>query len=214
MRVPRAEIIDISKTSLISAMINASSNVRVFPSNYEKLTLMQVMHEEDGAIGLWVESPSGEKWKAFGDGRLPGKDAESTTTNFEQCRRALQQSVKEVHDAYVSKQVIPETQFAAWQHAPITEKISSHPGNHKPLIKVEGDKIYRRTGGEKSSSYTLTEGLIGSHSIPRITPGLKIKSIYSSITRSALLVCSKVSTHKLDEMINVTQKSSNVHMLL
>ena len=75
------------------------------------------MHDEDGELGLWVESPSGEKWKAFGDGRLPGRDdtQKATSTTLHQCRKALQQSVKEVHDAYASKQVIQQPEFAVWQ---------------------------------------------------------------------------------------------------
>jgi hypothetical protein len=119
------------------------------------------MHEEDGELGLWVESPSGEKWKCFGDGRLPGKDvsAMSTSTNIAQCRKALQQSVQEVQDAYKSKQVIQQSQFTAWQHAPIIDKISSDPRNHLPLVKVEKNKISRRINGPTSKDYKETSGL-------------------------------------------------------
>lgn len=124
------------------------------------------MHEEDGAIGVWVESPSGEKWKAFGDGRLPGKDTTSkaTSTTLDQCRKALKQSVQEIHDAYTSKQVPQQEQSTAWQHAPILDKISSDPDNHYPLIKVEGEgeaaKVYMRVGGLKSKKYEEVDGLM------------------------------------------------------
>jgi hypothetical protein len=66
------------------------------------------MHEEDGDLGLWVQSPTGEKWKAFGDGRLPGKDGtgKSTSTNIDQCRKALRQSIQEVHGAFRTKHAI------------------------------------------------------------------------------------------------------------
>jgi len=118
------------------------------------------MHEEDGAIGVWVESPSGEKWKAFGDGRLPGKDTtgKATSTTLDQCRKALQQSVQEIHDAYSSKQPLQQDQSAAWQHAPILDKISSDPDNHRPLIKVEAGKIYMRVNGLKSEKYEEIDG--------------------------------------------------------
>jgi hypothetical protein len=94
------------------------------------------MHGKDEEIGLWVESPSGNRWKAFGDSRLPGKDLthKATSTNLDRCYRALQQSVQEVHDAYSSKRVIPPSQFAAWQHAPVIEKISSNTNNLNPLV--------------------------------------------------------------------------------
>lgn len=118
------------------------------------------MHEEDGELGLWVESPSGMKWKAYGDSRLPGRDdtGKATSTNLEQCREALHQSVQEVHDAHIKKQAILPSQFAAWEHAPIIAKISSNPENHKPLIKVEAGKVYRRINGSHSEEYEVTSG--------------------------------------------------------
>lgn len=116
------------------------------------------MHEEDGELGLWVESPSGEKWKAFGDGRLPGKDTTNgaTTSNLDQCRKALQASINEVHDTHSSGQIIQTSQFTAWQHAPIIERISPNPDNHSPLVKVEGGKLFRRVNGPKSQKYEET----------------------------------------------------------
>ncbi len=119
------------------------------------------MHEEDGIVGVWVESPSGEKWKAFGDGRLPGKDTtgKATSTTLDQCRKALQQSVQEIHDAYTSKQLPQQGQSAAWQHAPILGKISSDPDNHRPLLKCEAGNIYRRVNGLKSDKYEEVSGM-------------------------------------------------------
>ena len=113
------------------------------------------MHEEDGDLGLWVESPSGEKWKAFGDGRLPGQEGtgKSTSTNIDQCRKALRQSIQEVHDAFRTKHAIQPSEFAAWQHAPVLGSVSRHPENHAPLLKVEGGKIYKRIDGPMSKQY-------------------------------------------------------------
>lgn len=111
------------------------------------------MHEEDGMVGLWSQSPSGERWKSYGDGRLPDHIPGATTTALGQCQKALAVSVKEVHDAYTSKQVVPEAQFGAWQHAPILETISTQPENHKPLLEIKGGNIYYRTGGIKSTKY-------------------------------------------------------------
>ncbi|CAF3473750.1 unnamed protein product [Fusarium graminearum] len=151
IRVPRREIAEIAKTNPISIpsfskIINASSNV---------------MHNEDGELGLWLESPSGEKWKSFGDGRLPGKDNSSnaTTTNLDQCLKAVKQSIAEVHDAYNNKKVIQPSEFAAWHHAPIIAKVSEHPQNHAPLLKVQEGKLMRRVGGVSSSNYKLTRDL-------------------------------------------------------
>lgn len=119
------------------------------------------MHNEDGELGLWLESPSGEKWKSFGDGRLPGKDNSSnaTTTNLDQCLKAVKQSIAEVHDAYNNKKVIQPSEFAAWHHAPIIAKVSEHPQNHAPLLKVQEGQLMRRVGGVSSSNYKLTRDL-------------------------------------------------------
>ncbi|EKJ68728.1 hypothetical protein FPSE_11096 [Fusarium pseudograminearum CS3096] len=98
------------------------------------LPTTQVMHNEDGELGLWLESRSGEKWKSFGDGRLPGKDNSSnaTTTNLDQCLKAVKQLIKEVHNAFNNKKVIQPSVFLAWHHAPIIAKVSEHPQNHTP----------------------------------------------------------------------------------
>lgn len=170
IRVPRREIAEIAKTNPISIpsfskIINASSNVSVL-KHHSSLHIItnhfpQVMHNEDGELGLWLESPSGEKWKSFGDGRLPGKDNSSnaTTTNLDQCLKAVKQSIAEVHDAYNNKKVIQPSEFAAWHHAPIISKVSEHPQNHAPLLKVQEGKLMRRVGGVSSSNYKLTRDL-------------------------------------------------------
>lgn len=115
------------------------------------------MHEEDGELGLWSQSPSGERWQSFGDGRLPEHPAGATTTALKQCRKALEQSIREVYDAYKLKQIIPVVQFGAWQHAPILETISKQPENHKPLLEIQGNTISYRTGGPRSDSYKKIE---------------------------------------------------------
>jgi hypothetical protein len=113
------------------------------------------MHEEDGDLGLWVESPTSEKWKAFVDGRLPGKDgtSKSTSTNIDQCCKALRQSIQEEHDAFRTKHAIQPSGFAAWQHAPVLGNVSRHPDNHAPLLKVESGRIYKRIDGPTSRGY-------------------------------------------------------------
>lgn len=118
------------------------------------------MHEADGKEGLWAQSPSGEKWKSYGDGRLPDHTTDATTTALKQCQKALEVSIKEVHDAYTSKQAIPETQYGAWQHAPILETISTQPENHKPLLDIKDDTIYYRTGGIASTKYNEIKSVI------------------------------------------------------
>ncbi|KAH7224367.1 uncharacterized protein BKA55DRAFT_527425 [Fusarium redolens] len=156
IRVPRKEIADIAKNHPysipflkfedIAKVINASSNV---------------MHNEDGELGLWLESPSGEKWKAFGDGRLPGKvvSSEATSTNFDQCRKAVQQSIAEVHDAFKHRKVLQSSDFAAWHHAPIMDKVSIHPDNHNPLLKVQDGKLLTRVNGVSSNKYEVIDEL-------------------------------------------------------
>ena len=119
------------------------------------------MHNEDGELGLWVESASGERWKAFGDGRLPGRASSSkaTSTNLEQCRKAVQQSIAEVRDAFHNKKVIPPSEFAAWHHAPMLEKVSADPENHSPLLKVQKGELWMRVGGKSSKDYKAIDSI-------------------------------------------------------
>jgi hypothetical protein len=119
------------------------------------------MHNEDGERGLCLESPSGEKWKAFGDGRLPGKDSssKSTSTNLLQCRKAVQQSIAEVHNAFKNKKIIEPSEFAAWRHAPILDKVSGHPENHGPLLKVEDAKLWMRVKGVSPDKYEAIDDM-------------------------------------------------------
>ncbi|KAJ4310916.1 hypothetical protein N0V84_010720 [Fusarium piperis] len=140
IRVPHREIAEIAK------IINASSNA---------------MHNEDGELGLWLESPSGERWKAFGDGRMPGKEIsfKATSTNLDQCLKAVQQSIAEVHDAFHNKKIIQPSDFAAWRHAPILDKVSVNPENHGPLLKVENGNILARVNGVSSQKYEVIDGI-------------------------------------------------------
>ncbi|KAH7467569.1 hypothetical protein FOMA001_g15787 [Fusarium oxysporum f. sp. matthiolae] len=156
IRVPRKEIAEIAKIHPysipflkhedIARVINASSNV---------------MHNEDGELGLWLESPSGERWKAFGDGRLPGKvvSSEATSNNLDQCRKAVQQSIAEVHDAFNNKKAIKFSNFGAWHHAPIMDKVSVHMDNHNPLLKVQDGNLLMRVNGVSSGKYEVLDEL-------------------------------------------------------
>jgi hypothetical protein len=119
------------------------------------------MHNEDGELGLWLESPSGERWKAFGDGRLPGKvvSSEATSNNLDQCRKAVQQSIAEVHDAFNNKKAIESSNFRAWHHAPIMDKVSVHMNNHNPLLKVQDGKLLMRVNGVSSGKYEVLDEL-------------------------------------------------------
>ncbi|KAF4338996.1 hypothetical protein FBEOM_7083 [Fusarium beomiforme] len=157
IRVPRKEIAEIAKYHTysipffkhedIAKIINASSNV---------------MHNEDGELGLWLESPSGEKWKTLGDGRLPGRDSSSTLTkiNLDKCRKAVKQSISEAHDAFKNKNGIQASEFAAWHHAPIMDKVFEHPENPNPLLRVEDGKLVARINGASSKKY---EAIVRQH---------------------------------------------------
>lgn len=71
------------------------------------------MHDEDNAIGLDVENPRGDKWRAYGDKRL----ADSVDkTNLEYCKEAVQKSADEIYDCWKSKQI--PSSYGVWQIAP------------------------------------------------------------------------------------------------
>ena len=126
------------------------------------IEFLQVMHEEDGDAGLKVESPNGKKWTCYGDSKLfQPQEADyqkrsdtdkGKQVNLGQCRDALKQSIKEVHDAYVNKTVLQESQFGAWQSAPDLTKIAALNPGHNPLLFVKDNKLYIRLGGFGSTS--------------------------------------------------------------
>ena len=89
------------------------------------------MHDEDNALGLWVTNARGDRWKAYGDKKLFEKDNAQNAAFMQQ---ALQASVDEVYQAYVTK-IVPSdvNQFAAWK---ITPNVAN--GNHSPLFLPDG----------------------------------------------------------------------------
>lgn len=125
------------------------------------------MHEEDGSEGLKVESLRGTKWTCYGDAKLfQPEDGDWTKEqeiqngkqiNLEQCRDALRQSIKEIHDAYTSKKVIPESQFGVWQIAPDLKKVNALNPGHNPLLYIKDNKLWFRNGGPDSKSGTCVD---------------------------------------------------------
>ena len=80
------------------------------------------MHDEDCAIGLAVQDPSGTKWMAYGDKRaLDAVDAD----NLKRCVSAVQASADEVYAAYTSKKVPNPNDYKAWTIAPTLESAYS-----------------------------------------------------------------------------------------
>ncbi|KAF5851002.1 hypothetical protein GGP41_010726 [Bipolaris sorokiniana] len=122
-----------------------SLDVKVdFSISFLKAIASNIMHDEDGNLGLNVQNPAGEKWKIYGDTKLFDP---ANSNNLRICTEAIKVSVQEVHDAYKLRKVIDESQFGAWKLAPILELVSSHPENHLPLLFVKSDgKIYKRNG--------------------------------------------------------------------
>ena len=89
------------------------------------------MHDEDAAIGLLVENPSGESWMCYGDKRALDKVA---ADNLKRCVAAVQASADEVYAAYTMKTVPSPNAYKAWAIAPTLES-ARRPQELTPLFK-------------------------------------------------------------------------------
>ncbi|GAW15295.1 hypothetical protein ANO14919_047040 [Xylariales sp. No.14919] len=73
------------------------------------------MHDEDCAIGLSVQNPSGEQWTAYGDKKALDQVNED---NKERCIAAVQASADEIFVAWKTHTIPAAGDYKAWTHAP------------------------------------------------------------------------------------------------
>ncbi|KAL9034607.1 MAG: hypothetical protein Q9214_006971 [Letrouitia sp. 1 TL-2023] len=110
------------------------------------------MHDEDSAIGLYVQNPQGIEFRMYGDRRLLSPGGE---TNVASCQQALQASSDEIYKAW-HEQINP-TEFRAWQYAPTLESASNLSAQElKPLFVVEEGVVKRRSDIENRRDTALT----------------------------------------------------------
>lgn len=81
------------------------------------------MHDEDCAIGISVQNPSGESWFAYGDKRALDVEDED---NKQRCLRAVQASADEIFTAWKTKVKPSKSQYKAWTHAPTLSSARGH----------------------------------------------------------------------------------------
>lgn len=117
------------------------------------------MHDEDNAIGLAVESPSGAKWIMYGDKRFHDQVNKDNKTY---CQRAVQASADEIYECWKSKKVPSISSFQAWTYAPT---LASARGNQllAPLFrfdKTRRDDIKKRKVWKFTSLYTYVTSAI------------------------------------------------------
>ena len=110
------------------------------------------MHDEDNAIGLNVENPRGEKFRAFGDKRLlsPGNQ-----TGLKACQNALAVSAGEVYEAWLNKKVPPEC--GVWKYAPTLARSADMAKQElKPLFLNQSvPPIRKDIGNRRDDPQTL-----------------------------------------------------------
>ena len=95
---------------------------------------LQLMHDEDNAIGLTVQNRLGESWNVYGDKRaLDWVDED----NKRRCVDAVQASVDEVYAAWRTKFAPDSANYKAWLYAPTLASASSHQ-DLAPLVLSSG----------------------------------------------------------------------------
>ena len=96
---------------------------------------MQAMHDEDSAQGLLVNSlDRQDAWRIYGDGHLLNS---GNLVAVEQCKKALNASVNEVHQAWLTGKIPNDADFAAWRHAPLLDSVDKLD-NYAPMFDSEG----------------------------------------------------------------------------
>ncbi|KAL1748021.1 fungal fucose-specific lectin-domain-containing protein [Schizophyllum fasciatum] len=78
----------------------------------------KAMHDEDCAIGLSVRNPAGQTWMCYGDKRALDQVG---ADNLRRAIAAVQASADEIHTAFTTKRVPPQSSYQAWSIAPTLE---------------------------------------------------------------------------------------------
>lgn len=99
------------------------------------------MHDEDSHWGLWVNNPRGDQWVAYGDKRY--RDM-SNYQNAGVVTAAVQQSVNEVYQAFVSRQVPAPGTSGVFSFIPNLNANWTDTKNYSPMFIVWGDGSVRR----------------------------------------------------------------------
>ena len=96
------------------------------------------MHDEDNKYGLRVTNKRGDKWIAYGDGRLLHKKSRK---NLKIVAQAVQKSVHQVYDAYTKQRKTSD-------YAVVTDLIpfvDQDERNNSPLFQVKDGELHRRS---------------------------------------------------------------------
>ena len=96
------------------------------------------MHDEDGESGLHVTNTRGDKWTAYGDGRLLD---EKSKDNLEHVIEAVQKSVNQVYEAYCHPTKTLETAMVT----DLIPLVDQEEENSYPLIQVKDGQLHRRS---------------------------------------------------------------------
>ena len=97
------------------------------------------MHDEECAIGLSVSNNRNQRWTAYGDKRL--LDVENSD-NLKYCFQALEQSAREVFDAWDTKKA-PD-KYVALDIIPTRKSIEATTQRLAPLFRMQDGKLQHR----------------------------------------------------------------------
>lgn len=145
LRVPRKELYDQSGTASMAGL------------------LANLMHDEDGRVGLTVHNKAGTKWKMYGDGMLfiPGAKA-----NLQQVSLAIATSVAEVAQAFKTGQSVAIEQFGVKNLVAELDDALLHPTtsevNSSPLYSMDrAGRVLARIPQNSLCSYDWTSDWSG-----------------------------------------------------
>ena len=95
------------------------------------------MHNEDNNYGIRVANKRGEKWIAYGDGKLLNEESED---NISIALCAVQASVDQVYDAFL----YPEKDVDSSVVTDYLPFVDPNEKNNYPMFQVKDGKLLRR----------------------------------------------------------------------
>lgn len=110
--------------------------------------MSKMMHDEDNANGLWVQTNAYSKdksgpgpWLMFGDGSYANPD---NVDNRERQKQTLQASINDVWMSHKNKEPISNSSKKIWEMLPDLEVVDDDPRNAPPMFKLENGLITKR----------------------------------------------------------------------
>lgn len=119
------------------------------------------MHDEDNKYGLNVTNKRGEKWIAYGDGRLFDEESRE---NYQMAVAAVQASVNHIFEAFER----PHETSSSNRVTDYIPFVDPNARNNSPMFQVKDGILVRRTYLENLGDFTTTSNWFGIETVMKV----------------------------------------------